>query len=186
MTIAECCASLQEKAELIASSITGFVQKLTDHITNDAGYWNELQALKEQVRSMSLLLNESIIKWNAYMLNPTVPEAPPKTYDMTNPTVLKTPALLGALGFEILGVDKIGSGWTVPTDGILIIGAANTINLLTPTWIAVNGVRAAPSDSLVVLNLLSDGENGDIEINAGDVVTQSGMGNITFYPVMVA
>ncbi len=74
----------------------------------------------------------------------------------------------------------IGIGWEVPGDGLLVVDGASTIGLLTPTWIAVNGTKADPSGA-VLLQLLGDGQNGKIEVNTGDIVTQSGMGNITFY-----
>ncbi len=159
--------------------------EMVKHAQNDVGYWNTLQQVLNQLTStqaLSTKLQTKIAELEtriAVLENAPAPDPEP-VYDMASGLTLHTPALLGLLGIEIGGVDEIGSGWAAPSDGLLVIDGATSIGLLTPVWIAVNGVKADPSGA-VVLQLLGDGENGEITISQGDVVTQEGMGNITFY-----
>ncbi len=155
------------------------------HAQNDQGYWQVLQQVQNQLTSTQALSTQLQSKVNdllnrvAVLEEQPIPEPEP-VYDMASGLTLHTPALLGLLGIEIGGIDLIGFGWTAPSDGLLVIDGAAAIGLLTPIWIAVNGVKADPSGT-VVLQLLGDGQNGEIRIEAGDVITQEGMGNITFY-----
>lgn len=156
------------------------------HAQNDQGYWKMLQMALNQITANQALATKlqqqinDLLTRVAVLENSPVP-APEPVYDMTSALTLHTPALLGLLGIEIGSVDLIGTGWTAPGDGLIVIDGASTIGLLTPTWIAVNGVKADPSGAVVLTLLGSDGSSGEIEISEGDVVTQSGMGNITFY-----
>ncbi len=155
------------------------------HAQNDVGYWNTLQQVSNQLTSTQALATKlqgkiADLETRIAVLENAPEPDPEPVYDMASGLTLHTPALLGLLGIEIGGVDEIGSGWSAPSDGLLVIDGATAIGLLTPVWIAVNGVKADPSGA-VVLQLLGDGENGEISISAGDVITQEGMGNITFY-----
>ncbi len=163
---------------------------LLDHAENDKGYWATLLEVQNKNSANQALLtqqqaaiNDLIVRVSTLENNPT--PAPP-SYDMANPTVLKTPPLLGLLGLEIGGTNIIGSGWTAPSDGLIVIDGASSIGLLTPTWIAKNGEKLDPSNPLAVLTLIGGGSSGQFTVVAGDVITESGMGNVTFYPEMVA
>lgn len=161
------------------------MMEITTHAQNDQGYWNFLQNVANQVTADQALNTQLQIKVNelvariAVLENNPTPDPEP-VYDMTSGLTLHTPALLGLLGLEIGSIDLIGLGWTAPGDGILVVDGASAIGLLTPVWIAVNGVKADPSGT-VVLQLLGNGQSGQIEVREGDIVTQEGMGNITFY-----
>ena len=155
------------------------------HAQNDVGYWGYLLQVMNQLTATQALntkLQTRLINLEARVatLESIPPPEPEPVYDMAGGITLHTPALLGLLGIEIGGVDEIGSGWPAPSDGILVVDGATTIGLLTPIWIAINGVKADPSGT-VVLQILGDGDNAEIAVRTGDIVTQSGMGNITFY-----
>lgn len=162
------------------------MSELVLHVSNDQGYWNYLQMAMNQITANQALATKSqqqindLLERVAVLENTPMPDPEP-VYDMTSALTLHTPALLGLLGLEIGSVDLIGSGWTAPGDGLIVIDGASTIGLLTPTWIAVNGVKADPSGTVVLTLLGSDGSSGEIKVAAGDVITQSGMGNITYY-----
>lgn len=156
------------------------------HAQNDIGYWNMLQMAMNQITANQALATKAQEQVNDLLARVAVLEDAPApdpepVYDMTSALTLHTPALLGALGLEIGSINLIGSGWTAPGDGLIVVDGASTIGLLTPVWIAVNGVKADPSGTVVLTLLGADGASGEIKIAAGDVITQSGMGNITFY-----
>ncbi len=161
---------------------------LVDHVENDKGYWSKLQEVDNKVISLGALLvqlqnSNNDLKKRVSILEDT-PTIVDPVYDMTNGKVLHTPPLIGLLNIEILGVDLIGSGWIAPNNGLIVVDNASIIGLLTPTWIAVNGVKADPSGT-VILQLIGGTDSAQISINAGDIITQSGMGNITFYNEIV-
>ncbi len=159
---------------------------LKNHIDNDKGYWATLLDVQNKVIANQALLTQQQTMINNLMTRVAAledaPIDPPPTYDMSNPTVLKTPPLIGLLGLEIGGKNLINPNWTAPSNGIIVIDGASTIGLLTPTWIAVNGEHVDPSNPLAVLTLIGGGSSGQFTVNAGDVLTESGMGNVTFYP----
>ncbi len=158
---------------------------LGDHIENDKGYWATLLSVQNMVTSNQALLMQQQEKINDLSERISIleenPVEPDPVYDMSNPLVLKTPPLIGLLGIEVGGTNLIGSGWTAPSDGMIIVDGASTIGLLTPTWIAVNGNKVAPSGSITVLTLIGSGSSGQFTIKQGDVLTESGMGNVTYY-----
>lgn len=162
------------------------VVSFSDHVENDKGYWKTLQKTQNLVTSLQTILmglqssNNDLKARVAILEDQPVPEPDP-VYDMTTGTVLHSPALIGILGLEILGIDEIGSGWTAPSDGLIVVDNASGISILSPNWIAVNGVKAAPSGSTVIIQVIGGSDGGNIPIKAGDIITQSGMGNITFY-----
>ncbi len=161
------------------------LEELVLHAQNDQGYWaftQETRNLLTSTQALNSKLQGQIqdLLNRVAVLEDTPPPDPEPVYDMATGLTLHTPALLGLLGITIGGVDNIGTGWTAPSDGLLVVDGASTIGLLTPVWVAVNGTKADPSGT-VLLQLLGDGSNGEIEIKQNDVVTQSGMGNITFY-----
>ncbi len=158
---------------------------LYNHQENDKGYWQTLLAVQNKVTANQALLTAQQTQLNDLLVRVSqlenAPIEAPPTYDMANPTVLKTPPLLGLLGLEIGGTNLIGNGWTAPADGKIVIDGASTIGLLTPTWIAVNDEKVDPSNPLAVLTLIGGGSSGEFTVNANDVITESGMGNVTYY-----
>lgn len=158
---------------------------LQNHIENDKGYWATLLEVQNKNSANQALLTQQQTTINDLLVRvSTLEDAPipaPPTYDMSNPQVLKTPPLLGLLGLEIGGQNEIGDGWTAPSNGLVVIDGASAIGLLTPTWIAVNGEKVDPSNPLAVLTLIGGGSSGQFTVNAGDVITESGMGNVTYY-----
>lgn len=168
-------------------SIYATKPELSDHVENDKGYWQVLQQVQNQLGAlqalmMKLQLDNNDLKARVAVLEDEPAPEPDPVYDMSSGQTLHTPPLLGALGLSILGIDKIGTGWTAPSDGLLVVDNASVIGLLNPEeWIAINGNKAQPSGSPAVLEVLNGTDSAQIAIVAGDVVTQSGMGNITFY-----
>lgn len=159
---------------------------LQEHIENDKGYWETLlsvqnisKANQAVLMQQQYLLNEFLVRISVLEENPI---EPPPVYDMSNPLVLKTPPLLGLLGIEVGGINLIGSGWEVQSNGKIVIDGASAIGLLTPTWIAKNGENLDPMNPLAVLTIIGGGNSGEFTVVTGDVITESGMGNITFYP----
>lgn len=166
------------------------LQALLAHIENDQGYWSQLLGLQNQLKNLTATvesLEQAIFSLNNRVLFlENQPEITTQiSYDLENPTVLKTPPLIGLLGLEIGGVNLIGSGWTAPANGKIMVDGANSIGLLTPVYLEVSGVKAAPTDSTVVLNVLGGGTTGEVLVKAGDVITEAGLGNVTFYREVV-
>ncbi len=162
-------------------------QELQDHITNDKGYWQTLLQVQNISVANQALLTQQQTTINSLLARVSElennPVEPTPTYDMSNPTILKTPPLIGLLGLEIGGTNEIGTGWTSPSNGLVIVDGASTIGLLTPNWIAVNGTHVDPSNSAsAVLTLIGGGGSGQFTVAADDIITESGMGNVTFYP----
>ncbi len=159
---------------------------LQNHILNDQGYWQTLLKVQNTAQATQTLLMDtqttiqSLLNRVAVLENTPAPDPEP-VYDMANPEVLKTPPLLGLLGIEVGGANNIGSGWTAPVDGLIVVDGASSIGLLTPEWIAVDGEKVAPSGSTTVLTLIGGGSSGKFTIEAGQVLTESGMGNVTYY-----
>ncbi len=156
------------------------------HAQNDVGYWNILQSLLNTVQATQALLTEQQHSFNELLVRVSTleenPVEPPPEYNMDLPLVLKTPPLIGLLGIEIGGVNLIGSGYTVQLEGLIVVDGAASIGLLTPTWIAKNGEKLDPLNPLAVLTIIGGGNSGQFAVSPGDVLTESGMGNITFYP----
>ncbi len=165
------------------------LSELTAHIENDKGYWATLLEVQNKVTANQALLMQQQTQINDLLVRIATLESAPvptiPTYDMTNPVILHTPALIGALGLEIGSTGPLVSGsWTAPADGKVVIDGAAAVGLLTTTWIAVNGNKVAPDSSLAVLTLIGGGNSGEFIVKAGDVLTQSGMGNVTYYGVV--
>ncbi len=156
-----------------------------EHQENDDGYWTTMMSFMAQQQTTNAVLEDFMTKAQAWMNDPNNAPKPEITYDMTKPTTLKTPPLIGALFLEIGGVNNIGAGWTAPSDGLVVFDGASTIGLLTDNWIAVDGVKADPTSSDVQLIVLGNGTNGQVTIKAGQILTESGMGTVTFYPAKV-
>ncbi len=156
------------------------------HAGNDIGYWNALQSAINKITANQAMLTEQQAKINDLLVRvAALEEAPidtPPVYDMSDPIVLHTPALLGLLGLEVGATGPLVLGsWTVPNDGKIVVDGAAAIGLLTPTWIAVNDEKVAPSGSTTVLTLIGSGSSGEFVVHTGDVITQSGTGNVTYY-----
>lgn len=161
-------------------------QELQDHIGNDGGYWQTVLQVQNITQANQALLTQQQTTINDLLVRvaalENAPIADPPSYDMSNPTTLKTPPLLGALGIEIGGINNIGSGWTAPSSGLIVVDGASLIGALTPTWIAVNGTKVDPSSSTAILSLIGGGSSGQFTVAEGDIITEDGMGNVTFYP----
>ncbi len=156
------------------------------HAGNDIGYWNALQSAINKITANQAMLTEQQAKINDLLVRvaalESAPIDAPPVYDMSDPIVLHTPALLGLLGLEVGATGPLVTGpWTVPNDGKIVVDGAASIGLLTPTWIAVNGNNVAPSGSPTVLTLIGSGSSGEFVVHTGDVITQSGTGNVTYY-----
>ena len=160
---------------------------LADHIENDKGYWRALQEYKTTLWSMQQLMVDNQRRITALETDEALPP-PEKQLDMSKPTVLHTPPLIGALGLEIGGINLTSpllGGWTVPADVAIIFSDAGLIDLLNPEYIKINDVAAALAGSTVVLELLNiDGDSARIWVKAGDRITSNGIGDITYYPLL--
>lgn len=163
------------------------VVTLGSHVENDKGYWATLQEIKALSYSNSLLIAQNGRRITALEQGAALPP-PAAELDMNAGIVIHTPALIGALGFEIGGINltsELLGGWDCPSNGALIFSDASVIGLLNPEYISVNGVKAAPTGSTAIVELLGSGEGGQIWVNEGDKITSNGVGTITFYPVIV-
>lgn len=160
---------------------------LSDHVENDKGYWKALQEYKTTLWSMQQLMVDNQRRITALEAEDALPP-PVQQLDMSKPTVLHTPPLIGALGIEIGGINLTSpllGGWLVPADGGIVFSDAGLLDLLNPEYIEINGVAAAEAGSTVVLELLNtDGDSGRIWVKAGDRITSNGIGDITYYPLL--
>lgn len=157
---------------------------LNNHIENDRGYWQVLQELKTQIYSLQQIVAENQKRLYIAEQQLLIPSSKPEL-DMSNGVVLKSPPLIGLLGIEIGGIDLVSQflgGWECPSNGGLIFSDGGLITLLSAEYISVNGVKASPTGSIVVLSLIGNGDAGEIRVNQGDIITASGIGNISFYP----
>ncbi len=166
------------------------LQEVVLHAQNDQGYWSKLQQLEALINNNQAMImeqNKKIFELQTKVaaLEEAPPPEPAPEYNMEDPLVLKTPPLIGLLGIEIGGINVIGNGYTVESDGLVVIDGASTIGLLTPTWIAVNGEKADPASELIVLTIIGGGNTGQFTVKTGDIITESGMGTVTFYPEKV-
>lgn len=175
-------------SQSIGYNSTAIAQIVTlgSHAENDKGYWETLQETKALAYSNSLLIAQNGKRITALEQGAALPP-PPAELDMTAGVAIHTPALLGALGIEIGGINRtseILGGYICPKDGALIFSDASVVSLLNPEYISVNDVKAAPTGSTVLLELLGSGDGGQIWVNEGDKITSNGIGTITFYPVI--
>ncbi len=157
---------------------------LNDHIENDKGYWQTQQQNSTNIYSLQQMLLE-LQKRIVVLENQASIPAEPTPLDMSNGTVLHSPPLIGLLGIEIGGIDLVSpltGGWNCPSNGGIVFSDGGLITLLSPEYIEINGVKAAPTGSLVVIKLIGNGDGGEIRVNAGDNIVASGIGNISFYP----